>query len=520
MLGIIVSLLLAVALWFLQGQRSGIRRNGKRLPRPPGTLPFAGNGLWFLQPRHKLLDWFAQVQPIVGFDTYEISIPSLPAAIVVSDPQNVEHVLKNNELFIKGDFFRSRSWDLFGNGIINADGELWRIQRKAGLRFFSNANLKAFINDILPPLLADTKHDLDAALSNGAVVDLQNVLLELTTRLMGKMAYDMDMHGGLPFSKAFDFASGETTNRFTNPFWKIKELVFGARLRASIKDVRTFGRTVVAAAVAKRSSLPPKHAATKSIPDNGPMVPSALQGNLINSLLDHLPTEELVADAAMNFLSAGRDTTAQSMTWTMYTLMRNPATLDRIREELASLSPAASPSAPALPLTYDIVHSTTLPYTLAVFSEVIRLYPPVPFELKEATADTTFPDGTFLPAQSVVLWVPWAMGRSTLIWGEDATAFRPERWLDHDTKDEKPTLVTKSAYENPVFNAGPRACLGKKMAELLAVYVIATLVWEYDFEEVREKEKGGCGVGEERVSQNSLTLPMEGGLPCRVKRRL
>ena len=330
----------------------------------------------------------------------------------------------------------------------------------------------------------------------------------------------MDMHGGLPFSKAFDYASGETTNRFTNPFWKIKELVFGGRLRASIKDVRLFGRTVVAAAVEKRSSTSPEHAASKDHHDDSPIVPSALQGNLINSLLDHLPTEELVADAAMNFLSAGRDTTAQSLTWTMYTLMRHPVIVHRIREELASLSPATSPAAAPLPLSFDIVHSTALPYTLAVFNEVIRLYPPVPFELKEATADTTFPDGTFLPAKSVVLWVPWAMGRSTLIWGEDATTFRPERWLEYHDGNNTPILITKSAYENPVFNAGPRACLGKKMAELLAVYVIATLVWAYDFEEVVENKKGGCGVGGERVSQNSLTLPMEGGLPCTVKRRL
>ena len=346
----------------------------------------------------------------------------------------------------------------------------------------------------------------------------------------------MDMHGGLPFSRAFDYASGETTNRFTNPFWKIKEFVFGARLRAAIKDVRAFGQTVVAAAVEKRTSkLPehaatdqgssktPEHAATKHDSDDHPTVPPSLQGNLINSLLDHLPTPSLVADAAMNFLSAGRDTTAQSLTWTLYALMRQPATVPRIRAELASLLPPTSlpttTTTTPLPLSFDTVQPTTLPYTLAVYSEALRLYPPVPFELKEATADTTFPDGTVLPARAVVLWVPWAMGRSTRIWGADALAFRPERWLSRCEGSGKVTLVSKSAYENPVFNAGPRACLGKKMAELLAVCVLATLVWEYDFEEVLERGEGGCGVGGERASQNSLTLPMEGGLPCRVRRR-
>ena len=78
-----------------------------------------------------------------------------------------------------------------GNGIINADGDLWKIQRKAGLRFFSNANLKALIDNVLPPIVADTERTLDEAAQNGIVVDLQTVLLELTTRLMGNMAYDV-----------------------------------------------------------------------------------------------------------------------------------------------------------------------------------------------------------------------------------------------------------------------------------------------------------------------------------------
>lgn len=81
------------------------------------------------------------------------------------------------------------------------------------------------------------------------------------------------------------------------------------------------------------------------------------------------------------------------------------------------------------------------------------------------------------------------------------------------------TLKTMSAYEFPVFNGGPRSCLGKKMAELLAVYVIASLVWKFEFEEADDVH---LKVGKEapaRQSQNSLTLPMQGGLPCYVRHR-
>jgi cytochrome P450 len=78
-----------------------------------------------------------------------------------------------------------------GNGIINADGDLWKVQRKAGLRFFSNSQLKSFIDDVLPPLLQDTKQGLDKASKERTVVDMQQTFLELTTRLMGSVAYDV-----------------------------------------------------------------------------------------------------------------------------------------------------------------------------------------------------------------------------------------------------------------------------------------------------------------------------------------
>ena len=146
----------------------------------------------------------------------------------------------------------------------------------------------------------------------------------------------------------------------------------------------------------------------------------------------------------------------------------------------------------------------SMPYTMAVFCEVLRLYPPVPFQMKQCSGAETLPDGTALPEGSIVVWCLWAMNRSKLTWGEDAEAFRPERWLQDGR------LVTKSQSEYPVFNGGPRTCLGKKMAEAVAVQVIATMAWLFDFMPADDVE---------RVSKSSLTLPMEGGLPCFVKAR-
>lgn len=82
--------------------------------RPPNTLPLVGNGILFLQARHTLFSWFVECERQFGFETFQISIPSLPPGVVINDPKNLEYVLKNEGIFSKGDFFKRRSWDLFG----------------------------------------------------------------------------------------------------------------------------------------------------------------------------------------------------------------------------------------------------------------------------------------------------------------------------------------------------------------------------------------------------------------------
>ncbi|KAL3421781.1 cytochrome P450 [Phlyctema vagabunda] len=183
----LVSLLLYVIPPF---DNSKIRRDGKPLKQPPNTLPIAGNGILFLQARHKLFAWFVKCEKQFGFETFQISVPTLPPGVVINDPKNLEYVLKNEGIFAKGDFFKRRSWDLFGNGIINSDGELWKVQRKAGLHFLNTANLKVLTDVALPKYLNESVGKLHE-ITQDAIVDLEAVFLEVTTQLMGRMAYNV-----------------------------------------------------------------------------------------------------------------------------------------------------------------------------------------------------------------------------------------------------------------------------------------------------------------------------------------
>jgi cytochrome P450 len=312
----------------------------------------------------------------------------------------------------------------------------------------------------------------------------------------------MEMHSADEFSTAFEYASSKTAERFQNPLWRLTELITGWRLRKSIATVKSFGNDIVTRAQQSRdhSKVNEEEETQTEITDltneNDSRL-SRISGSLINALLDSIATPQFVADAALNYLSAGRDTTAQSLTWAFYSLSRHPETIASIRREIQALITPEQTLDPRL-LTPD-----RCPYILAVFYETLRLYPPVPFEIKQVLQPTVLPDGTQLSSSFVLVWCTWAMNRSFTTWGTDAADFRPKRWLDDNGK-----IVSKSAFEFPVFNGGVRMCLGKRMAEMMAVMVIGRLVWSFDFERVEE--------GEKRTG-SSLTLPMEGGLEVFVR---
>lgn len=356
----------------------------------------------------------------------------------------------------------------------------------------------------------------------------------------------MEMHADDDFTDAFDYASGVTAERVQNPMWRIKELFMGARMRKSLAVTKAFGKRIVDSAIEDREK-DGKHTVAGEDEKLDEM-----SGSLIQSLLDAIGDREMVADAALNYLSAGkvfpkfpvctpsprayvahppqgRDTTAQALTWAFHLLLQHRYVYAKVRNEVQNLLDTQGEQQhqqqnnnTSLPFDPTLFTPTNLPYTHAVFVESLRLYPPIPFEIKQVQTPTTLPDGTFLPATSIVVWCPWAMNRSHSAWGPDPDAFRPERWLAEDDWDDgapapgtaaaaAPRVVMRSAAEFPVFNGGARTCLGRKMAESMAVQVIAAVVWTFDFVPAYE--------GRERRSKSSLTLPMEGGLPVFVKVR-
>lgn len=121
----------------------------------------------------------------------------------------------------------------------------------------------------------------------------------------------------------------------------------------------------------------------------------------------------------MNFLVAGRDTTAQGLTWQFYSLMANPRVMRNLVQEIDHVLQGSTEN-----MTYEVLQNG-MPYAKAVFHETLRLHPPVPKNIKQAVADDVLPDGTRVYAGDFIGFSNWCMGRNKKVWGEDAEQFVP-----------------------------------------------------------------------------------------------
>jgi benzoate 4-monooxygenase len=160
---------------------------------------------------------------------------------------------------------------------------------------------------------------------------------------------------------------------------------------------------------------------------------------------------------------AGQGSTAAAITTALYDLGLHSNFQSLIRTELATLPP--SPPYTAL---------WALPHLQAFLRESLRLSPPFPgvFErVVSAGAESSIPGVRGpLPLGTRVGCNTYVVLRSKEVFGDDAEVFRAERWLTAEG-DEERKKVMEDAWV--VFGRGSRGCIGKDIALMLVVRVVA-----------------------------------------------
>ncbi|XP_059625984.1 cytochrome P450 94A1-like [Cornus florida] len=476
--------------------KSSYSSNSGKLPR---SYPLIGSSLAIFANRQRRNQWISDVLKNSPTSTFILHRPLGFRQVFTANPSNVQHVLKTHfHQYQKGKIFRRTLSDFLGDGIFNTDGDTWKFQRQVSSHEFNTKSLRKFVEHVVDVELSDRLLPiLYAAAKNRTVLDLQDILQRFAFDNICKIAFGYDPAYLLPslpqakFAEAFENAvriSSERFNSILPLIWKTKRLLdIGSekQLRIAVNEVREFAKQIIKE---KKQEL---------------TVKSELASvDLLSRFLSSGHSDEnFVTDIVISFILAGRDTTSAALTWYFWLLSSNPEVEEEILREIGEKSDSP---------IYDEVKDMV--YTHASLCESMRLYPPVPADGKEAMDDDVLPDGTVVKKGMRVTYHPYAMGMLERLWGSDWADFRPERWLEKEAVTGKLRFVGRDAYTYPVFQAGPRICLGKEMAFLQMKRVVAGVLRRFRVVPAMEE-------GLEPVFISYLTSKMKGGFPVIIKER-
>jgi cytochrome P450 len=175
-------------------------------------------------------------------------------------------------------------------------------------------------------------------------------------------------------------------------------------------------------------------------------------------------SDQLLADNIISFLVAGYDTTAFSLTWTLYLISQSPEWEARMLEEVRAVVGSGPVSS---------AHCKNLVVTQQVYNESLRLFPTAPIIVRDIVRDEEI-DGVSVPAGTTGLIPIYAIHRHRRYW-TDPDRFDPGRFAAANPM--KPTR-----YQFLPFGAGPRICIGAAFATIEATIMLATFIRAAHFE--------------------------------------
>lgn len=416
------------------------------------------------------------------------------------DPNLVKFILKDNfDNYLKSADTIETLSDLLGNGIFainhgpfSADkGVQWALQRKTAAKVFTNNNFNKLMFDTFAEHALRVSEIIERKMNGQAtgVVELQTLMFKYTLDSIGKIGFGVEIDSlsqeSVPFAVAFDRAQMLSAYRFLNVGWNIP--ILGQlyekeqEMKACIHTLDTFVFDII-----NRRKLEMKQNDQ-----------SKWTGDILSLFMAEklgLSDQDL-RDIVMSFSIAGRDTTACTLSFCLLLLAENPKWQAALRQEIQKKLDDREGEERIL----SAVEIAQLPILRGCILETLRLYPPVPVDLKAAAQDDTLPDGRKVKAGTKIVFEIFCMGRLEKYW-EKANEFDPDRW----NRMEK----LPSAYEFPVFQAGPRVCLGENMAKFEASLLIAHLVDKFEF---------AIPVGHEPFQYApGITLTVKNGLDLQV----
>jgi cytochrome P450 len=407
----------------------------------------------------------------------------LETFVFLGRSEYVEHVLHHrHQNYDK----RTSAWgnvrQVWGEGLLVADGDHWRRQRQRMQPAFHQEALERFAAIVVEEA-GRISETWEAAAARGESRDVYPDMLGCAVRAIARAVFGANVER----TEAIRRALAEI-HEYINPMSlvnlarippRVQHLV-NPEYRRFRRGAREIHRLLGEIIEARLSAQPDRR-------DLLGMMMSACDEETSQPM-----TRGQLYDEMIGMLMAGHETTAISATWTWYWLSRYPDAERELHRELDSVLAGRVPSYEDLP---------RLPFTRMVFQESLRLTPPTWALDRRALADDEI-DGHVIPAGAFVGFSPYVMHHLRRYW-TDPEVFDPYRFSAERS-------AGRPAYAYCPFGGGPRRCIGMRFAMAEGCLILAVLAQSYSVRRLTDTPV-------EPLART--TLSPNGGMPMTIARR-
>lgn len=436
----------------------------KDLPGPKG-IPFFGSA--FDMDLNSMHNQFEEMAEEYG-QVYKIKLGPVKMAIV-SNPKIIQYVLRERP---EG-FIRMKKLDKILraegiHGVFNAEGDDWKMHRRMVTKGLDVKHQKAFFDKML--ISVDRLHaKWKKAADSGEEIDIQQDFLRFTVDITTTLAFGFEMN-------TIEEKGGVVQDHME----KIFPMIF-KRINAPIqwhklirrKDDREFDKALEAInamidqwIIDGRKRLE-DHPELKEKPSN------FLEAILLEAEQEEDFGDKEVKGNLVTVLLAGEDTTAHTLTWTIYLLTKHVEYQAKLQKEIDEIL-----GNQRCIQEFEATHRFKFLESIAY--ETMRLKPVAPILLFEPLVDVEIDGYQFNKGTRILIHSRYAAMQEENF--TNGKSFYPERWM----KESKCPMHSMEAYIP--FGGGPRFCPGKNLALLEMKLVLAMLFKNFDVEMVTPHE--------------------------------
>lgn len=365
---------------------------------------------------------------------------------LVTDPDVVLHVLaRHAERYGRNTRAHAVSRTVLGDGLLVSDGTGWMNQRRLLQPFFSYTDVEKQLDHILSAVRQFVQREEESWVSADSV-NLCSVMRSLSLSVLLRTTFSID---------------NSDHERRAAAIWHDLSREIGKRLAdttAIDTAVQDSSEELDELLGELRSLVQEIIRSARSEAGSGTML-----GTLMQAERQGLLGENDVAQAIMNLLLAGHESTSASLSWALALLDSHPAEREELEREVGD---DFTPPGPTLSQFNQMTRLE------AVVSETLRLYPPGWAIFRTALVDDDLSGCKVLKGDTLIM-SPYVMHRLPRLW-PDADCFYPQRFREPVAAHQHPGTYLP-------FGLGPHTCLGLRFAVMELKVVLGYLIQRFRF---------------------------------------